>query len=259
MKRSIVSRGILTLSVTVALVAIPVSSAMADRTLDPGTVDFGPRQVGTTSPAQTHELRAFCDAPQLVCIFIALAGGDPFDPNVSVTGDFAQTNDCVGILQGALPQGQSCSIQTVFTPTSPGPKEGILSTGPDGPTATLTGVGVAPGTPITPMPPDPGPPTEPAPDPTLDLDAKKQELKKKVKFFAESDQDATLVVGGGVKTTDRELVAGERRKVKAKPKKRGKLERKLANTGKAKVKIEAAATNDAGSTAVDQITVKLRD
>ena len=257
MKRSIVPRGILTLSVTVALVAIPVSSAMADRTLDPGTVDSGPRQVNTTSPPQSHELRAFCDAPQLVCIFIALAGGDPFDPNVSVTGDFAQTNDCVGILQGALPQGQSCSIQTTFTPTSPGPKEGTLSTGPDGPTATLTGVGVE--TPTPPTPPEPGPPTPPAPDPTLELDAKKQELKKKVKFFAESNQDATLVVGGGVKTSERELVAGERRKVKAKPKKRGKLARKLANTGKAKVKINAAATNDAGSTAVDQIKVKLRD
>jgi hypothetical protein len=257
MKRSIVPRGILTLSVTVALVAIPVSSAMADRTLDPGTVDFGPRQVGTTSPPQTHELRAFCNAPQLVCILIALAGGDPFDPDISVTGDFAQTNDCIGVLQGALPQGQSCSIQTTFTPTSPGPKEGTLSTGPDGPTATLTGTGVT--TPTPPTPPEPGPPTPPAPDPTLELDAKKQELKKKVKFFAESNQDATLVVGGGVKTSQRELVAGERRKVKAKPKKLGKLVKKVANTGKAKVKINAAATNDAGSTAVDQITVKLRD
>jgi hypothetical protein len=257
MKRSIVPRGILTLSVTVALVAIPVSSAMADRTLDPGTVDFGPRQVGTTSPPQTHELRAFCNAPQLVCIFIALAGGDPFDPDISVTGDFAQTNDCIGILQGALPQGQSCSIQTTFTPTSPGPKEGTLSTGPDGPTATLTGTGVT--TPTPPTPPEPGPPTQPAEPPTLDLDAKKQELKKKVKFFAESNEDATLVVGGGVKTSQRELVAGERRKVKAKPKKLGKLVKKVANTGKAKVKINAAATNDAGSTAVDQITVKLRD
>jgi hypothetical protein len=257
MKRSIVPRGILTLSVTVALVAIPVSSAMADRTLDPGTVDFGPRQVNTTSPPQTHELRAFCNAPQLVCILIALAGGDPFDPDISVTGDFAQTNDCVGILQGALPQGQSCSIQTTFTPTSPGPKEGTLSTGPDGPTAALTGVGVE--TPTPPTPPEPGPPTPPAEPPTLELDAKKQELKKKVKFFAESNQDATLVVGGGVKTSERELVAGERRKVKAKPKKRGKLARKLANTGKAKVKINAAATNDAGSTAVDRINVKLRD
>jgi hypothetical protein len=66
-------------------------------------------------------------------------------------------------------------------------------------------------------------------------------------------------VGGGVKTSQRELVAGERRKVKAKPKKLGKLVKKVANTGKAKVKINAAATNDAGSTAVDQITVKLRD
>jgi hypothetical protein len=66
-------------------------------------------------------------------------------------------------------------------------------------------------------------------------------------------------VGGGVKVTERELVAGERRKVKAKPKNRGKLVDKLATTGKAKVKVQAEATSESGDTDRDKVTIKLRD
>jgi hypothetical protein len=267
MRRSIVPRGILTLTVAVALVAIPVTSASAERTLDPGTVDFGTRQVNTTSPPQTHQLKVFCDAPFLVCALIALAGGaDNFNPSISTSGDFAQTNNCLGSLNGATPTGQSCTISTTFTPTSPGPKEGTLSTGPGGPTATLTGTGVTTETP--PTPPEPGPPTPPTPPPTppgvtpptLDLDAKKQELKKKLTFFATANVDATLAVGGSVKDTTKQLAGGQRTKVKAKLKsaKRKKLAKKLNKSGKAKAKVEAAASSE-GGTALDEIKVKLRD
>ena len=269
MTRSIVPRGILTLTVAVALVAIPVTSASAARTLDPGSVDFGARQVGTTSPPQTHQLKVFCDAPFLVCALIALAGGaDKFNPTVSISGDFGQTNNCLGTLNGAGPTGQSCTINTTFTPTSPGPKEGTLSTGPGGPTATLTGTGVTPQDPTPPTPPEPGPPTPPmqpptppgVTPPTLDLDAKKQELKKKLTFFATANVDATLAVGGSVKKTTKQLAGGQRTKVKAKLKsaKRRKLAKKLNKSGKAKAKVEAAASNE-GGTALDEIKVKLRD
>lgn len=264
MKRSIVPRGILTLTVTVALVAIPVSSASAARTLNPGTVDFGNRQVNTTSPPQTHELKVFCDAPFLVCALIALAGGaDNFTPSVSTSGDFAQTNNCLGTLNGASPTGQSCTINTTFTPTSAGPKEGTLSTGPGGPTATLTGTGVTTETP--PTPPEPGPPTPPieppGEPPTLDLNAKKQELKKKLTFFATANVDATLAVGGSVKKTTKQLAGGVRTKVRAKVKQsqRKKLAKKLDKKGKAKAKVQAAATAADGGTATDQIKVRLRD
>jgi hypothetical protein len=254
MRRSIFTRGILTLTVTVALVAIPVSSASADRTLNPATVDFGSRQVGTTSPPQAHELRVFCNAPGLVCLLIALAGGDPFTPSVSVTGDFAQTNDCLKTLFGSSLTGQTCAIQTTFTPTSPGPKQGILSTGPDGPTATLTGVGVT--TPTPPTPPTPGGPSPPATPPTLDLAAKKQELKKgKLTFFATTNVDTSLVAGGSVKPTTKQLAGGVKTKVKAKVK--SSVLSKLNKSGKAKALVNVAATDKAGSTASRQIKIKL--
>jgi len=245
--------------VTAALVAIPVTSASADRTLSPGSVDFGNREVGTTSPPQTHQLRVFCDAPPLVCFLIALAGGDPFTPAVSVTGgDFAQTNDCIATLFGASLEGQSCIINTTFTPASPGPKEGTLNTGLDGPTALLTGTGVT--TPTPPTPPEPGPPTV-SPPPTLKLDAKKQELKKKLTFFATTNVDTTLVAGGDVKPTEKQLAGGEKTKVKAelKPSKRKQLEKKLDKTGKAKAKVTTAATDQAGGIAVRDIKIKLKD
>jgi hypothetical protein len=262
MSWSIVPRGILTLTVTVALVAIPVTSASADKTVNPGSVDFGNRQVGTTSPPQTHELRVICDAPPLVCFLIALAGGGPFTPSVSVTGDFAQTNDCTQTLFESSLDGQTCTINTTFTPTSPGPKEGILSTGPDGPTATLTGTGVTAPTP--PTPPEPGPPSPPAPPataPTLDLDANKQKLRKKLTFFATTDVDTTLAVAGSVKPTTKQLQGGERTKVKAKLKssKRKQIAKKLDKKGKAKASVEAIATTDAGGLAISEIKVKLRD
>src|SRR5215211_2044240 len=196
MQGKMFSRGILALTVTVALVAIPVTSASADRTINPGTVDFGSRQVGTTSPPQTHQLSVVCGAAEeapLVCFLIALAGGDPFTPAVSIAGaspsDFAQTNDCLATLFGSSLTPQTCTIQTTFTPTSPGPKEGTLNTGLDGPTATLKGTGVT--TPTPPTPPEPGPPTTAGEPPTLHLSAKKQELKRKLVFFATTDQDTT--------------------------------------------------------------------
>ena len=257
MRRSILTRGILTLSVTVALVAIPVSSAIADRTINPASVDFGNRQVGTTSPAQTHQLSVVCGAAQdapLVCLLIALAGGDPFTPSVSVTGDFAQTNNCLATLFGSSLTPQTCTIQTTFTPTSPGPKQGILSTGPDGPTATLTGNGVTTATP--PTPPTPGGPSPTPTPPTLDLAAKKQELKKgKLTFFATTNVDTTLDAGGDVKTTSKQLTGGVKTKVKAKVK--SSVLKKLNKSGKAKALVSVAATDKAGSTANGQIKIKL--
>jgi hypothetical protein len=250
MKRTIVPRGMLTLGLTAVIFAATATSASAVVTLDPTSVDFGNRQVGTTSPAQAHTLNLRCNALQGLNL-CAITGPISFSPDISVTGDFAATEDCPPTLTTSSTTGVSCTINTTFTPTSTGPKEGILSTG--GPEATLTGTGVT-----TPQPPNPPEPGE-TPPLTLDLDAKKQELKKKVKFFAEANEDSTMAVGGGVKVTERELVGGERRKVKAKPKNRGKLVDKLATTGKAKVKVQAEAVAESGATDRDNVTVKLRD
>jgi hypothetical protein len=171
MKRRIVPGGILALSLAVVLLAATASTASADRDLSvwcaplpttptpieelpgggcieshpPGAAlsfDFGDRQVGTTSPAQGFALAVF------------VGGGAPpgttdtFNPRISVSGDYAQTNNCPPTLSVTGFGNQGCLITVTFTPTGTGPKEGTLSTGPGGPTAALTGTGVT-----TPTPP----------------------------------------------------------------------------------------------------------
>jgi hypothetical protein len=267
MNRTILCRGILALSLTVVLLAATASTASATRTLSPTSTDYGNRQVGTTSPAQAFTLRVRCTLvifPTTKCI------EDTFSPSIRITSgqfgltssQFAQTNNCPATMTGLAtkpgvdPQkGEtSCTINVTFTPTSTGPKVGTLRTGSGGPTAGLSGNGVTTPTPPTPPTPGPAPPTL-----ALDLDAKKQELKKKLTFSATTNVDATLEAGGSVKKTTKQLAAGEKAKIKAKLKgsKRARLEEKLASTGKAKAKVEALATDQFGNTDVEEIKVKL--
>ena len=108
----------------------------------------------------------------------------------------------------------------------------------------------------TPPPPDGGPPL------TLDLDAKKQELRKRIKFFATASVASTLVAEGKkIKETTEQLAANQETKVKArlKRKARNRLEDKLEDKGKAKVKIEVTATSPSGADATDTVKVKLKD
>jgi hypothetical protein len=97
---------------------------------------------------------------------------------------------------------------------------------------------------------------------TLDLEAKKQELKKKLKLFSTASADSTLVAKGkAIKKTTKELAANERTKVKAKLKRKQKrkLARKLDRKGKARTKVMATASDQSGATADDAVRVKLRD
>jgi hypothetical protein len=161
---TIVSGGILTLGLAVVLLAATASTASAERALStwncpppptppttPTTIaeiqgclghgglgrpfDFGDRQRGTTSPAQGFALGVF--------------ENDSFNPRISVSGDYAQTNNCPPTLSvtAPLPLIQGCLITVTFTPTGTGPKEGTLSTGPGGPKARLIGNGVTHPTP----------------------------------------------------------------------------------------------------------------
>jgi hypothetical protein len=252
MKR-IVPRTVLTLSLTAVVLAATAGSAHATRTISPTSVEFGNRQVGTTSPAQAFTLRVRCTFTLQGCNI-----QDTFNPNISVSGDFSQTNNCPPSMTGTAntTAGTSCTINVTFTPTSTGSKDGTLSTGAGGPTAALHGTGVTTPTPPTPPTPGPAPPTL-----ALDLDAKKQELRKTLTFFATTNVDSTLEAGGSVKKTTRGLAAGQRTKVNAKLKKstREKLEDKLARSGKAKAKVEALATDQFGNTDIQEITVKLKD
>jgi hypothetical protein len=263
MRPSMVSRGILALGLAAAFLAATASTASATRTMSPTSVEFGNRQVGTTSPAQAFTLRVRCTLiifPTTKCV------KDAFSPSISITvgqfgvpsNQFTQTSNCPATMTGPgdFPEGgATCTISVSFTPTGTGPRGATLRTGSGGPTAELSGNGVATPTPPTPPTPGPAPPTL-----TLDLDAKKQELKKTLKFFATTNVDATVEAGGSVKTTTKELAAGEKTTVKAKLKgsKREKLENKLARSGKAKAKVEALATDQFGNTDIQEIKVKLK-
>jgi hypothetical protein len=259
---------ILALSLAVVLLAATASTASAERVIQPwycpppptppttlteqvqeclsdpqpfgGFEGFGDRQVGTTSPAQRFALGVFRN--------------DSFNPRISVSGDYAQTNNCPPTLSaGALPQLQGCLINVTFAPTGTGPRDGTLSTGPGGPTVALTGTGVT-----TPTPWDwplellarAGSSRLPARDETL------EKREPKVPLVATTNNDSTVVVSGGVKKTTKRLAAGEKTKFKAKlnlkrlkvkpaPKVKGL---KLATT-----KIKFAATDEFDETATERI------
>jgi hypothetical protein len=270
---------ILALSLAVVLVAATASTASAERVLEPwycpplpptpttadqlplecrgealpdwpppvgvgdpfgGFEGFGDRQVGTTGPAQGFGLGVY--------------DNDSFNPRISVSGDYAQTNNCPPTLSaGAVPQLQGCLINVTFAPTGTGPREGTLSTGPGGPTVALTGTGV----------------TTPTPwDWPLELKARAagfpsqalEKKEKKVALHAITNNDSTVVVSGGVKKTTKRLAAGEETKFKAKLKHLTRLKEKAVPTDfgiLSDVKIKFAATDEFGQTATEKIKVTL--
>ena len=115
---------------------------------------------------------------------------------------------------------------------------------------------------VSPPPPDGTPPPDGGPPLTLDLEAKKQKLRKKIKVFATATVTSTLVVEGKkIKDTTTDLVANQETKLKAKltRKARNRLEEKLDDKGKAKVKVAGTATTQSGAEATDAVKVKLKD
>jgi hypothetical protein len=134
-----------------------------------------------------------------------------------------------------------------------GPEFGCLAPPPEPPQPE-------PPPPQQPPPPPPGtpPPAEPFAPLTLDLGAKKQKVKKKVKLSATATADSTLVAEGKkIKDTTKQLAANEKTTVKAKLKR--KARNRLEEKGKGKVKVTATATDQSGGEATDQVKVKLKD
>jgi hypothetical protein len=122
-------------------VAAPAADATLVTSLTPAGHDFGGQAVGTTSAPQPFTLRVMCsDVPLgFVC-----GKSDSVVPAVDlVGGDFAQTNNCPGILQASIPLVPvTCTINVTFTPTFPGTRLGTLTAG--GFSRPLYGTGVAP-------------------------------------------------------------------------------------------------------------------
>jgi len=97
--------------------------------LNPRQVLLGVENVGVGSPPADVQVGNFGDAPM--------------SPTVSITGDFSETDNC----SAAVPGGQKCDINVVFTPTALGNRTGTLtvSFGGNIPSQTipLSGNGVA--------------------------------------------------------------------------------------------------------------------
>jgi hypothetical protein len=264
---------ILALSLAVVLLAATASTASAERVLGPwycpppptpsttpttldqvalecldlgaGSFDFDDRQVGTTSPAQRFTLGVWST--------------DTFTPDISVSGDYAQTNDCPPTLSVTGDQVQGCQITVTFAPTGTGPRNGTLSTGPGGPTVALAGTGV----------------TTPTPwDWPLKLDASVRSPQKLRQLGRRGvvrginatteighchvlgcpDYDSTLVLRGDVKKTTKQLAANEKTKIKPRVE---HLKRLKEEPTKPKIKIKFAATDEFGQTATKERKVTL--
>lgn len=105
---------------TVALdgTGVPLPRLLAIST---DTLDFPHQLVGSSSPVQDVTVSNVGPAP------VAISG-------VSVTGDYAQTNDC----PASLAPGASCTISTTFTPTGGDLRSGTLTVASDADGGTLS-------------------------------------------------------------------------------------------------------------------------
>jgi hypothetical protein len=91
---------------------------------------------------------------------------------------------------------------------------------------------------------------------TLDLSAKTQELRKKVKFSATATAASTLVAEGGkIKKTTKQLAANEKTEIKAEL----TLKFRQRAVEGDRVKIKGTATDLSGATATDTVKAKVTD
>jgi hypothetical protein len=179
------------------------------------------------------------------------------DPSTSYAADAT----CDQVLVGALSTDTSgFFVRRAFADPDGVFPWAILDTSDIGAFRVVTTDPTPPEPPPNPQPPPPGGP--PAEALTLDLKAKKQELRKKIKFSATASVASTLVATGKkIKEATTQLAADQKTTVKAKLKRkaRNRLEEKLERKGKAKVKVKGTATGQGGGSATDTVKVKLKD
>ncbi len=108
--------------------AVPSGAAI---TLSPAGLVFGAQSAGAASVPQTITVTNSGSAPLLVS-------------QVSLTGDFSETDTCTG---AAVAAGASCQVQVSFLPAAVGSRTGVLTVYADVPggqaTASLAGTGTA--------------------------------------------------------------------------------------------------------------------
>jgi hypothetical protein len=151
MKRRIVPGGILALSLGVVLLAATASTASADRLV--GTWNCPPLPSAPSLPIDDPQIQRCFGGPLESFDFgyhqlgtsasqrfaLGVTDNDTFSPRVGVSGDYAQTNNCPPTLSVPAGRAQGCLIDVTFTPRGTGFRLGALTTGPGGPTVTLTG------------------------------------------------------------------------------------------------------------------------
>jgi hypothetical protein len=98
--------------------------------VSPAALSFASENIGTTS------------APQTVTLSNTTAG-DVAINSISITGDFAQSNDCGSVVA----PNSSCVVNVTFTPTAAGTRSGALTVSDSDPsspqTVALTGTGAS--------------------------------------------------------------------------------------------------------------------
>jgi hypothetical protein len=92
---------------TVSLTGTGVAPTLS---FSPASLDFGDQRVGTTSAAQTVTVGN-------------QNGAEVVFSSISVSGDFAQTNNC----PARLAVDASCTLSVTFTPTAAGPRSGVVT------------------------------------------------------------------------------------------------------------------------------------
>jgi hypothetical protein len=90
-------------------------SSLPAATFAPASLQFGSEAMGSTTDPQSVLVRNMGSAALSVS-------------SITVTGDFAQTNDC----GASIPAAGSCSFSVTFTPTSLGQRSGTLSVADNG-------------------------------------------------------------------------------------------------------------------------------
>ena len=82
--------------------------------LTPPSLTFAGQAVGTSSPPQT-------------VILLNDGADDTSFANITISGDFSQTNTCTGNSQPPLAPSLTCTISVTFTPTKKGKRTGKVT------------------------------------------------------------------------------------------------------------------------------------
>jgi hypothetical protein len=132
----------------IGILGVAPGSASASAVISPTALTFPTTLAGSMSAPVAVTLTKDCTgAENTNCLSNMGDEGPSFTTAISVSGPFAQTNNCPPLLTTTPDNSVSCTINVTFAPTAAGPAAGTLVTGTQtlsgeaGPTAPLSGTG----------------------------------------------------------------------------------------------------------------------